>query len=141
MTTTTHTTTRNRGAGIAATAGLILVAMFQAALALGAPLGEAAWGGASAELPAELRIGSAVAVLIWSFAAYMVAQRSGLIAARLGQNFVRRGTWVLVAIFVPSTLMNWMSPSALERYTWGPVTLILLGLLFVIARSPQPAAL
>lgn len=41
------------------------MALFQLALALGAPWGQAAYGGGSAELPRELRIPSAVAVALF----------------------------------------------------------------------------
>jgi hypothetical protein len=58
---------------LAATAGFVVIAIFQIALAAGAPLGRASWGGAHAgQLPTGLRVASAVAVGVWVFAALIV---------------------------------------------------------------------
>lgn len=127
-----------RAAGVAAITILVVIVGFQAALALGAPLGEAAWGGGSAELSTGLRFGSGVAVLIWGFATLVVFQRSGLGDAHLNAALVTRGTWILFALTVLGCLANWASRSAAERYTWGPTTLVLAALLFVVARSTEP---
>ena len=51
-------------AAIALTVILALLAVFQLALVLGAPLGRFAWGGTHRVLPARLRIGSAVSIVI-----------------------------------------------------------------------------
>src|ERR1017187_7244111 len=56
---------------VAAAAGFLAIAAFQAALALGAPVGRAAWGGIHARLPVKLRIASAFAVGVWMLAALM----------------------------------------------------------------------
>lgn len=58
---------------------LALVAVFQIALAAGAPWGRLAWGGAYEVLPAKLRIGSLVSVLI-----HVLAVLSLLIALGAG---------------------------------------------------------
>ncbi|MEW9873186.1 hypothetical protein [Arthrobacter sp. HS15c] len=49
-------------AAIAACALLAALAVFQAALIAGAPLGRFAWGGQHDVLPAKLRIGSATSM-------------------------------------------------------------------------------
>ncbi len=125
-------------AGVAASAGFVGIAAFQAALALGAPLGKAAYGGGSAELSSELHIVSTVAVPLWLLAAATVRQRAGLGEPRLPPTFVRRGTWTLVGIMSFSTLLNLASRSLVERYTWGPIALILTVLCAVVARSGEP---
>src|SRR5919106_6499883 len=66
-----------RPAAIAAAIGFVVIAGFQLAVALGAPLGRAAWGGAYERLPVSLRIASAIAVLVWSLAALIVLRRGG----------------------------------------------------------------
>jgi hypothetical protein len=65
-----------RIAAMAAAIGFLVIAAFQGALALGAPLGFAAWGGAYDEqLPMGLRIASGVAVGVWVLAVLIVLGR------------------------------------------------------------------
>jgi hypothetical protein len=109
--------------------------VFEGALALGAPLGRAAWGGSSAQLPIELRIASAVAVGIWSFAALLVLQRAGMRVLPLPSAVVRWGVWVLVGLLGVGALMNFASPSVWERFIWGPFGLIMLVLCVIVARG------
>ena len=68
-----------RIAAVAAATGFLIQAAFQAALALGAPLGRAAWGGAyEGQLPMGLRIASGVAVGVFVLAALIVLGRGGV---------------------------------------------------------------
>jgi hypothetical protein len=53
-------------AGVAAAAGFLVIAAFELALALGAPLGRAGWGGGNAELPIGFRSASGFAVAVWT---------------------------------------------------------------------------
>jgi hypothetical protein len=62
----------SRRVGLVTAGGLAGVAAFEMALALGAPLGRAAWGGAHAHLSAGLRIASAGAAAVWLGAALAV---------------------------------------------------------------------
>jgi hypothetical protein len=57
-----------QAAAVIAAVGFMGIAAFQAALALGAPLGRAAWGGAHMRLPTGLRIASALATVFWVLA-------------------------------------------------------------------------
>jgi hypothetical protein len=117
-------------------AGFGAIALFQATLALGAPLGRAAWGGAHVgTLPVGLRIASAVAAVFWAFAAVLVLERAGIHVVWLPGGLVRWGPWALVAILVVGALMNLASPSAWERFLWGPVALLLAGLTLVVVRT------
>ena len=59
-------------AALAAT-GFVALAVFQLALAFGAPLGHAAWGGAAANLTSGQRTGSAVSVYLLGPAALVLA--------------------------------------------------------------------
>ena len=124
-----------RTPAIAAAAGFLAIAAFQAALAVGAPLGRAAWGGTHVELPMGLRIASAIAVGVWVLAALIVLGRAGFQVSPLPPGFVRWGTWILVGVLPLGALMNFASPSNWERFLWGPVALILAGLCLVVARS------
>ena len=115
-------------------AGFLVVSSFQVALALGAPFGVAAFGGANAgQLPAELRLVSAVAAGFWVIAALHALSRGGLIHRfpRLGD---RRFTWALVGLSTVGALMNAASSSPWERFGWAPYTLALTILCFLLAR-------
>jgi len=60
-----------------AAAGLTGIAVFQMALAFGAPLGRAAWGGTQTELPTRLRFSSAASAVFLSVGALIVLGRGG----------------------------------------------------------------
>ncbi len=121
--------------GAAATIGFISIAVFQAVLALGVPLGKAAWGGSSAHLSPALRVGSGISMVVWFIAAAIVAQRCGILKMRFSPILINRATWALVGVMFLSSALNWASRSAWERYTWGPVNLLIAILCFIVARS------
>jgi hypothetical protein len=87
------------------------MATFQILLALGLPLGHAAFGGAEAVLPAKLRAASAMSALIFLAAFYVVLARAGFLGAASKSSPDRIGIWVLAAIFVLSTVANAASRS------------------------------
>jgi hypothetical protein len=126
-----------RTAAILAAAGFLVIAVFQAALALGAPLGHAAWGGRQARLSTRLRIGSAVAVVFWILAALIVLGRVGFEVSPFPDVVERWGAWVLVGLLPVGALMNFASSSRWERYLWGPLALFLAVLTVVVALSPS----
>lgn len=124
-------------AATAAAVGLLGIALFQLALAAGAPLGRAAWGGTHVgQLPAGLRIGSGVAALVWTFAALVVLRRGGIGPLAMPGAAVRWVTWTLFGLLLLGALMNLASPSGWERYFWAPYALILAGLCFLVASGP-----
>jgi hypothetical protein len=122
-------------AAAAAAAGFVAIACFQLALALGAPLGRAAWGGGHVVLPPGLRIASAVAVAVWVFAALVILGRGEYAISPVSPSISRWGAWALVGLSFLGSLMNFASPSGWERFLWGPVALTLAGLCLVVARS------
>ena len=124
-----------RTPAVAAAAGFFGLAAFQVALALGAPLGRAAWGGAHTHLPMGLRVASAFAVGVWLLAALIVLGRAGFGVSPLPLGFVRWGTWILVGVLPLGAVMNFASPSNWERFLWGPVALILAALCLAVARG------
>ena len=98
---------------------LIGIATFQAALAAGAPWGEAAYGGGSAGvLPVEQRLSSFAAVPVYLALA-------GVAFGRIGSPTVRRrvlrGASVLIGA---GALLNLASPSIVERMIWVPVSVV-----------------
>lgn len=124
-----------RLAGGMAAAGFVLVAWFQAALALGAPWGRAAWGGAHRRLPGGLRIASAVAVVLWLAAALVVLAHAGYGWSPIPSLVARWGTWVLFGLLVVGTLMNLASRSRPERLIQTPTAAVLAILCLLVAVS------
>jgi hypothetical protein len=125
--------------GLAATLaamGFLAIAAFQAALALGAPFGRAAWGGKSRELPPNLRRASAVAVVIWLLAAMVILGRAGFEMVPLPDVVLTWGTWALVVASVLGAIVNVASSSPWERFGWAPLSLVLALLSWVVASSP-----
>jgi hypothetical protein len=111
-------------AAILAVVLLVVIVVFQLALALGAPWGAAAWGGQNpGVLPRRLRIASAVvAVVVYPLVIAVVLAAAGLI----GDDWLPvDGTvamWVLAGLLGVGALMNVASRSRPER-TWGAVAL------------------
>jgi hypothetical protein len=116
--------------------GCLLVAAFQVALTLGAPLGAAALGGSSSgPLPESLRYVTALTALVWLFGTLVVLARGGYTISPLPRAVATRGTWVLVGTLGVATLLNFASSSPWERFGWGPFSLAMLVLCITLARS------
>jgi hypothetical protein len=120
---------------VIAASGFVAIAVFQAALALGAPLGRAAWGGTRTHLPQGLRVASGVAVIFWSLAAVVVLARSDVDATSVPDVVARWGTWILVVVLLVGAVMNAASSSPWERFLWAPLALVLAVLCFFVARG------
>jgi hypothetical protein len=120
-----------------AAAGFLVIAAFQLLLALGAPLGRAAYGGRSAELSRAFRRTSAGAVVIWLLAAVFMLGRGGVVAVPLPDVVLDIGAWVLVVLSVLGTIVNLASSSPWERFGWAPFSAVLAVLSFIVASSPR----
>lgn len=130
--------TLRRVAGLAA-GGCLVVAAFQVALALGAPFGQAAYGGADAErLPAEARLTSALAALFFLLAVLHALSRGGF-TRRFPRAGSRRFSWVLLGVCAVEALLNAASSSPWERFGWAPWSLALAVLCLFLARSGRDA--
>jgi hypothetical protein len=120
--------------------GCLVVAAFQAALSLGAPLGAAALGGTvSGALPGSLRLATALTALVWLLGTLVVLARGGLAIYPLTRTVALWGTWVLVGLLGVATLLNFASSSPWERFGWGPYSLTMFALSITLARSRAPA--
>ncbi|WP_214468514.1 hypothetical protein [Microbacterium flavescens] len=117
---------------LALTVILGLLALFQLALVFGAPLGHFAWGGQHRVLPARLRVGSAVSILIYALIDIIAWDRVGAIDV-FPEPFSEIAMWVVFAYFVIGIPMNAVSRSKPERYTMAPVSLVLTVLSLLIA--------
>lgn len=120
---------------IFATVILGALAVFQAALIAGAPLGHLAWGGRHKVLPPNLRIGSAVSIVLYALFAYIALARAGLAAPLISGTFTDVAAWVLTAYFAVGVVMNGISRSRPERFTMTPVALVLAALYLVLSLS------
>jgi hypothetical protein len=117
---------------LALTVLLIALAVFQLALACGAPLGRFAWGGQHRVLPPRLRLGSAVSILIYALIDVIAWDRVGAIDI-FPAMFSEIAMWVVFAYFVIGIPLNAVSRSRSERMTMVPVTIVLAVLCFFIA--------
>lgn len=116
-----------------AAGGFMAIAVFQAALALGAPLGRAAWGGAETRLSPRLRLASACAVGVWLFATSLMLGRAGCRLSPIPAVVDRWGPFALIGVMAASAIMNFASRSSWERFLWGPVALVLAVLCVLVA--------
>ena len=90
------------------------LAVFQVALVTGAPLGRLAWGGQHEVLPRQLRISSAVSVVVY---AAMALSDPGRRRPDRGPSdgFTDVAIWVLTAYFALGVPLNAISRSRPER--------------------------
>jgi hypothetical protein len=111
-------------AAILAVVLLAAIGVFQIALALGAPLGFAAWGGRQGDvLPAGFRVASGVVgVVVYPLIGFFILASAGVITADWLPGTGSPGMWVLAGLFTFGALANFASRSKRERY-WGPVSL------------------
>lgn len=114
---------------------LLVLAVFQIALALGAPLGRFAWGGQHRVLPTALRVGSLVSVVIYALIAVVVSARAGLMAPAASDATVRVAAWVVAAYFLVGIGVNLASRSRPERLVMAPLCVVLGALSTVVAIS------
>ena len=121
-------------AGIVAVVLLGVLAVFQVALALAAPLGQMAWGGRhEGVLPKRLRVASGVAgVLFYPLLVAVVLAASGWIVDGWLPGDGVAVMWILSVFFGLGTLVNAVSPSKPERI-WSPVSLVMAICCAVIA--------
>lgn len=115
---------------VAGSIGLVAfgwLALFQLLLALGAPLGHMAWGGARRVLPGHLRAASLFSMGLALLGAATVGQASGLGPELLPEVFVRPLLGAFVAVFVLSLVGNAASRSRVERLHGVPLTILLAG--------------
>jgi hypothetical protein len=76
------------------------LAVFQAALVFGAPLGRFAWGVQHRVLPPRLRVGSVFSIGIYALLGSIVLARAGLISSWPPEGVVRSAAWVVAGYFL-----------------------------------------
>jgi hypothetical protein len=109
------------------------VVAFQLALAVGAPWGAYAMGGAfPGRFPPRLRVAAVVQAVILGGTIAVVAARADLAVPALF-DAASWLVWVVVAIAFVALVLNAITPSAGERRFWVPVTLVMLASSLVVA--------
>jgi hypothetical protein len=122
-----------QSAAIAACAALAGLAAFQAALISGAPLGRLAWGGQYDVLPARLKVGSAVSIVLYAVFGYVALAKADIVPPLGGDSVISTATWVLTGYFALGVLMNALSRSKPERAVMTPAALFLAAAYLVLA--------
>lgn len=120
-------------AAIAMSVLLAGLAIFQASLVGGAPLSRFAWGGQHERLPASLRVGSVIAILLYAGFAAVVLQMAGVVTLLPHGGWLGIAAWVLVAYCALGIPMNAISRSRAERLTMTPIVVLLFVLSLVVA--------
>jgi len=116
-------------AGVIAALLLVLLCVFQAALASGAPVGHYAWGGQHRVLPTNLRIGSGVTVLIYLALAVVALGAAGVIAWSPPGALV----WAVFGLLALGIVMNAISRSKPERMVMTPFVTVLAACFLILA--------
>lgn len=113
---------------------LVAVGLFQIGLALGAPMGEYAFGGQNpGRLPLPYRIASGISVLVYlGIAGHYLAQ-IGVFEPLLAPNLNSVVNWALVGFNALALILNSISRSSKERKLWVPVLLLMTVCSVVIA--------
>jgi hypothetical protein len=120
------------------------VALFQVALAAGAPYGEAVLGGKAPTdggvlAPAFRALALVQAVVLVLLAGILLA-RAGIIATTIvSMGTLGWLTWVAFGFLALNTAANLSAPHPIERWGMGSTTLVLSGLTLAIALGSQPA--
>ena len=115
------------------TAGVIA---FQIALALGAPWGAYAMGGAfPGRYPPRLRVAAVAQAVILAAIAVIVLSTADVALPAIADSFPWL-IWVVVVLMALGVFLNAISRSAGERRIWVPVTAILLIASLVVALRP-----
>ena len=113
-------------AAVVYTVGTAAVVAFQIALALGAPWGAYAMGGAvPGRFPPAMRVAALVQAALLGSLAVVVLSHAGVAWPSLAAA-IPWLIWVVVAVAAISVVLNSISRSAGERRIWVPVGLLLL---------------
>lgn len=112
---------------------LAALAVFQAALIAGVPLGEYAWGGQHRVLPRRLRIGSVVSIVLYFLFALVALAKVGVLDLFPGTPVVDIAMWGIAGYLVLGIPLNAISRSRKERLVMTPTVVVLAGLAIALA--------
>lgn len=115
--------------------GLAIVGIvgFQIALALGAPWGAWAMGGAfPGRYPPRMRVAAIVQAVVLALVGVVVLAHAGLLLPGIADALPWL-VWVAVVLSGVSLVLNAITPSAGERRLWVPVAVVMLVSSLVVA--------
>ena len=128
---------------LVAAALFAVLALFQLALALGAPWAAHAYGGRMAHvdgvLPRKWRAASAVAAVVLMAFGWVILVRGGVVGTSLDERIVTVLAWMVVAYMAMNTAMNFASRDSVERWLMGTITTVLVVLCAVVAAAGPEA--
>lgn len=114
---------------------IAVVALFQLALAAGAPWSSLAMGGRfPGKMPPPMRIAAFLQIGVLALFAATVLTRAGLILPEW-QSLSHKMIWVVVGFSVIGSVLNLITPSRWERILWAPVAILLLIFSAIVAFS------
>lgn len=116
-----------------AAVGFFGLICFQLLLAIGLPLGQAAWGGKYRILPIRLRIASLLAAIITALALVIIMEKAEVFALFNNQTVVTCLTWIFTGYFGLNIFMNLLSKSRLEKRIMTPVATVLFIMCLLVA--------
>ena len=133
---------RRRVAVIAAVSGAALIGaviVFQLAVALGAPLGRLTQGGGvDGTLPMSGRMVAVGSAVLLAVMALGLLARAGIGPLRAApRRLVTAIAWFTAIYAGLGVLLNLASPSPAERWTWAPVTALILACSVVTLRATR----
>lgn len=94
------------------------------------------WGGRQPELTPSLRVTSVVAAVILGVFIYIIRYRAGLVGRVPRPIIIRVLAWVVTGYMVLNTLGNFASVSNVERFLFGPMTIVMAVTSLIVAASP-----
>lgn len=112
-----------------------LVCLFQLALAMGAPWGEYAMGGAFPGVyPPIMRVSALVQIVLLALVALVVLSRAGVLLPSWAKAS-RWLMWIIAAFTGVGVVLNLITPSGGERLIWAPVAVVLFLSALRVARG------
>jgi hypothetical protein len=114
------------------------LALFQLALAAGAPWGSLAMGGRyPGRFPPPMRVAALVQIAIYAVMAVVVFARAGMLLPDL-LDASRIAIWAVAAISAVAIVLNLITPSKWERRLWAPVAILMFATSLRVALAEQP---
>ena len=109
-------------------------ALFQLALALGAPMGEYAYGGQiTGKLPIPYRVASSISFLLMlAIAGHYLAQL-GVVPMLLSADLNQLANWGLIGFAASAAVLNNITKSKKEKQLWGSTTIAMLIAAVIVA--------
>lgn len=118
-----------------ATALLCLLMVVQLLLAVGILPVSIAWGGRQTTLTPGLRLAGVAAIFVLGLFIAIIRYRAGMLGSIPAPTTIRVLAWAVTGFMVLNTLGNLSSVSTVERFLFGPITILLAVTSFIVAAS------